>query len=592
MRAVVRIGVALCWMGSSLEGITQCTDHTIVVTSGTWPDEISWQLVSPSAVVVASGFAPAAQTVCLPEGCYTMQLFDSFGDGWNGAGFTVSVLATGAVISSGTLNTGYSGIANVSVAGGCDPPGCSGYTLQVTAGTFPTEISWNLVGPSSIVASGGAPTTVSVCLAEGCHSMQLFDSFGDGWNGATWSLTNSGGTVVASGSLATGSSGAATIPLGVPPEDCGSTGGPVTASDCPQAVDICTNFNFQIEPNGSGLTNEIPLLGSIGNPDLLLGDGLNSPWGTDNWGCLRAGELNSTWMIVNIEVGGSLEFTFGGLGTQAGFYDWIMYPYTVTSCGQITSNTVPPVRCNWNGAAFGGTGLAATTPIGGDDSNFEPPLLVNAADRFMICFSNWSSVTTSVPLVFGGTAQVSCTPIILPVDLLGLEATASPDGIVLAWATASESGSERFEVHRSKDLDTWTPLAAVPAAGLSFQPLDYRWVDQRPLPGDNYYRLAMYDLDGSIEFSSSVHAIGNAPGPGIRPNPNTGEFTFSHAPFTGPLVIMDALGRSVPHSAVQLVDGLRIDLGKREPGVYTVLFTANGIHDSQQVLVLPAESLR
>lgn len=68
-----------------------------------------------------------------------------------------------------------------------------------------------------------------------------------------------------------------------------------------------------------------------GNPDLLQGDFINSSWGSDNWGCLRSNELNSTWMIVNISGSGSLEFTFGGLGSQAGFYDWMIYPYNAST---------------------------------------------------------------------------------------------------------------------------------------------------------------------------------------------------------------------------------------------------------------------
>ena len=77
-------------------------------------------------------------------------------------------------------------------------------------------------------------------------------------------------------------------------------------------MNICTNYNWSIDPNGIGSVNEIPPLGSIGNPNLIP-DLVPSAWGSDNWGCLRNNELNSTWMIINISGGGSLEFTFGGI---------------------------------------------------------------------------------------------------------------------------------------------------------------------------------------------------------------------------------------------------------------------------------------
>lgn len=174
-----------------------------------------------------------------------------------------------------------------------------------------------------------------------------------------------------------------------------------TAGDCTSAIDVCTNLGFQIDANGVGSTNEIPALGTVGNPSN------NNPGGSGNMGCLRVGEKNSTWMIVNVATTGNLEFNFGG-SSQAGFYDWIMYPYTQTSCNDIPNGLVAPVRCNWNGSSTGGTGLAATVPAGGSASNFEPPLPVTCGDKYIICFSNYSSSLTNVPLQFSGTATVSC----------------------------------------------------------------------------------------------------------------------------------------------------------------------------------------
>ena len=90
-------------------------------------------------------------------------------------------------------------------------------------------------------------------------------------------------------------------------------------------VPVCTNLDFLIDPNGEGLDiNEIPVSGSLGNP---FYDGIaTTPWGTTNMGCLQIDESNSTWMSVHVSGGGDLEFVFGGNGSQAGFYDWIMYP--------------------------------------------------------------------------------------------------------------------------------------------------------------------------------------------------------------------------------------------------------------------------
>ncbi len=186
-------------------------------------------------------------------------------------------------------------------------------------------------------------------------------------------------------------------------------GGPVTASDCSNAVNICQNASFQIDPvTGSGLVTEFQT-GTVSNPS-------TNP-ASSNSGCLLAGELNPTWMVINVAGTGTLEFSFGqDMGT--GCFDWIMWPYTANSCTQIINNQLAPIRCNWNGACEGFTGVSTPPPPGGDISNFEPELNVTAGQQYLICLSNYSSQVTSLPLNFFGTANVSCTAV-QPVTVTG-----------------------------------------------------------------------------------------------------------------------------------------------------------------------------
>ena len=206
---------------------------------------------------------------------------------------------------------------------------------------------------------------------------------------------------------------------------CTSTpAGVVVASDCANAVNICTNSSFQIDPNGSGNVLEF-VAGSVSNPAI-------NP-ASANAGCLLAGELNSTWMIVNIANSGTLEFSFGAPG-GFGCLDWIMWPYNgTTTCDQILANELPPIRCNWNVVCERYTGLATPLPALGWQGNFEPELNVTCGQRFLICLSNYSSQTTSLPLSFFGTAEISCsafTPITVnsPAICLGASATLTANG--------------------------------------------------------------------------------------------------------------------------------------------------------------------
>jgi hypothetical protein len=191
----------------------QCTNYTITVGGGTFDYEIDWELVNDMGATVATGFAPQTVAVCLPTGCYTMYMYDTFGDGWNGATFVIRVQPANTIVSSGTMVNNNFGTAQVNLGGGCGGANCSNYTLAVTGGSYASEVSWNLISGVLIVGTGFAPSTQTICLDTGCFVMQLFDSFGDGWNGATWTLTNSGGTIVGSGTLATGTIGQQVIDL-------------------------------------------------------------------------------------------------------------------------------------------------------------------------------------------------------------------------------------------------------------------------------------------------------------------------------------------------------------------------------------------
>lgn len=185
-----------------------------------------------------------------------------------------------------------------------------------------------------------------------------------------------------------------------------------TTGDCAGAIKICTNPNFTISPSGSGSVVEFSATASssISNP-LTSPVGIIPPGGS---GCLYAGEINSVWMIISVQTSGLLEFSMGagsGPGAQAGCYDWIMWPYGGSgTCGQIQSNSLTPVRCCWNFQCSGGTGIASASniPTGATPENFAIPISVTCGDQFILCFSNYSSVTTLVPLNFFGTASVSC----------------------------------------------------------------------------------------------------------------------------------------------------------------------------------------
>jgi len=179
---------------------------------------------------------------------------------------------------------------------------------------------------------------------------------------------------------------------------------PVTASDAFQAINICTNPSFLLDPNNNGLITEFSV-GSFSNP--------STNTASSNSGCLLTGEVNSTWLIVNIESAGSLEFSFGAPSTSTNkCLDWIMWPYNGTSTqNQIMNNTLAPIRCNWNASCQGFTGIASSLPLGANQGDFEPTFQVSCGQKFLICLSNWNALNTVIPVDFFGTAGISCSTI-------------------------------------------------------------------------------------------------------------------------------------------------------------------------------------
>jgi len=190
--------------------------YNISVSSGDWASEVSWSMDTEDGTVLVAGGAPDSQTIsvggavcgctdagacnydvlatdedgsceyetcagcmdaascsydasasiddgsCCYSNCLDVEMFDAFGDGWNGAIYTLSTI-DGVVIGSGTIENGSSATDSYCLADGC-------YTISVGGGTWDSEITWNIVGAFGGLVSGGAPeeVTFNVGSADQC----------------------------------------------------------------------------------------------------------------------------------------------------------------------------------------------------------------------------------------------------------------------------------------------------------------------------------------------------------------------------------------------------------------------------------------
>ncbi|MBL0102383.1 MAG: hypothetical protein IPP51_00585 [Bacteroidetes bacterium] len=174
--------------------------------------------------------------------------------------------------------------------------------------------------------------------------------------------------------------------------------------DCLGAIPVCGNQLITQTTSffGCGMISEIPTPGNTSNPDI-------NPAGF-NSGCLLAGELNIVWYTIHINTAGLLSWTHTH---PAGFYDWIMYDLTGTSCSAILNNTLAPVRCNWNGASSTMVGMQNPIPPGASQFNFMDPLPVVAGQTLVLALSNYSFTTGGYTLDFSSsTAGIGNAPTI------------------------------------------------------------------------------------------------------------------------------------------------------------------------------------
>jgi hypothetical protein len=185
---------------------------------GSWPSEISWTMNDGEGNTISEGdtsdtdggIANCGADEEPPTACvHTFNMADSFGDGWNGA--AVNILVNGTTVVTGATITGADGTETFEAA--------TGDTIELewtSVGSWPSEISWTMNdGEGNTISEGDTSDTdggIAFCPPPpSClHTFNMFDSFGDGWNGAAVNILVNGTTVV-TGATITGADGTETF---------------------------------------------------------------------------------------------------------------------------------------------------------------------------------------------------------------------------------------------------------------------------------------------------------------------------------------------------------------------------------------------
>ena len=173
---------------------------TLTVGGGSWQSEVGWTL-SLDGVEVAAGGAPVSLALCLDAGCYTFDMTDAYGDGWNsntysfdgydGVNVFTGDINTAAAGDGGAVGTDYLDLNGGACTFGCVDAGACNY--DATAAFSDDSCDYSCVGCMDSAAANFDPNaTIESGLCVYCDpgtfvlTLNMSDSFGDGWNGAEY----------------------------------------------------------------------------------------------------------------------------------------------------------------------------------------------------------------------------------------------------------------------------------------------------------------------------------------------------------------------------------------------------------------------
>jgi hypothetical protein len=165
---------------------------TVDVGGGSWDAEIAWSITDASGSIIASAGDPAmgggagsfSATLTLGD-CYDFNMYDQYGDGWNGGTYTITDDGDGTVYGSGGLTAGSSATDNFCPTA---PVACNDNVVTYAAtDSYASENSFTITDcDGNILVAGDGANGYDECdVLPSVYSVNLFDSYGDGGGSVT-----------------------------------------------------------------------------------------------------------------------------------------------------------------------------------------------------------------------------------------------------------------------------------------------------------------------------------------------------------------------------------------------------------------------
>lgn len=174
----------------------------------------------------------------------------------------------------------------------------------------------------------------------------------------------------------------------------------------------------------------------------------------------------------------------------------------------------------------GGSGSAVTVTnpsISGNNYNYgNNPSCTQATVSSLKCTG--LRVIIQGPGIPHQTVDCNCMALVLPVELISLDAKKVFGDNSINWSVQSESRNDFFTIEYSEDGKSWDFLANVDSKGDTDQLRNYTYSDSKHRAG--YYKLSQTDLNGTrnelgiayVPFQSSELTIYPNPSRGVAPS--------------------------------------------------------------------------
>ncbi len=150
----------------------------------------------------------------------------------------------------------------------------------------------------------------------------------------------------------------------------------------------------------------------------------------------------------------------------------------------------------------------------------------------------------------------------LPLKITSFAAVENNNIIEGNWQTVNELNTNSFAIQRSNDGVNFTNIGIVKATGIGAN--NYRFTDNNPINGINYYRLQSVDKDGEISYSKVVSILFQVKNNKISVYPTLSKNGVVNIKMSdvvtgkGAIRVFDLNGRILQTSAINITNGTSI----------------------------------